>query len=165
MIASNREFQYFKGNIYLFSILFSEIPYAWHTRVLSVGTVSELRRTQRSKSCYIFCYFCMIIWVRFQTIFFAVNKTKPELKLQCSWYQHLLQGFRSSHIISAGYSMTWSKVLLVWIQEHPGNPFPSAWQSEITSIPCLVSVFQGCCFPDSQHFSWYRNHSRCAGIL
>lgn len=142
MIASNREFQYFKGNIYFLSILSSEIPYAWHTRVLSVGTMLELRGTQRRKSCYIFCYFCMIIWVRFQTISFARNKTKAELKLQRSWYQHLLQGFRSSHVvISAGYRMTWSKVLLVWTQEYPGNPIPSAWQSEITSIPCLVSVF------------------------
>lgn len=68
-IAKNdcfREFQYFKGNIDLFSILSeslvmtsisSEIPHARHARVLSVGTMSELRRTQRSKSCYIICYF------------------------------------------------------------------------------------------------------------
>lgn len=71
-IAKNdffREFQYFKGNIYLFSILFeplvmtsisSETPYAWHTRVLSTGALSELWRTHWSKSCYIFCYFCIL---------------------------------------------------------------------------------------------------------
>lgn len=70
-IAKNdcfREFQYFRGNIYFFSILseslvmtsISEIPHAWHARVLSVGTMSELRRTQWSKSCYIFCYF---VWL------------------------------------------------------------------------------------------------------